>query len=66
MVKYKLKKVYFYIYIGRTFTSIPPVLFLTLKRYQFKKYHTRPIKIMANLHYPKTINLGFLYDTPTG
>jgi hypothetical protein len=42
------------------------VLFLTLKRYQFKKAQVRPTKILADLHYPRYINLGFLHGTPTG
>ena len=46
--------------------ALPPVLFLTLKRYEFKKIQARPTKVLADLCYPKGINLGFLLGTPTG
>jgi hypothetical protein len=42
------------------------VLFLTLKRYKFKKSAIRPTKILADLNYPSRINLSFLLGTPTG
>lgn len=45
--------------------TLPPVLFLTLKRYQFKKSQIRPTKVMADLHYPHEIDLDFFFGTPT-
>lgn len=48
------------------FTKLPPVLFLTLKRYKYKRGSNKPVKVLADLNYPEKIDLGFLLGTATG
>lgn len=42
------------------------MLFLTLKRYKYKKGTNRLDKVLADLKYPEKIDLGFLLGTATG
>lgn len=42
------------------------MLFITLKRYKYKRGSNRPVKVLADLEYPEKIDLGFLLGTPTG
>lgn len=46
------------------FCSLPPILFMNIKRYEYNIKRKELKKINLDLSYPSEINLDFLMKTP--
>lgn len=66
MEKSKSLNVRFYFKKDRRFETLPDVLFVNLKRYEWNKEKMRLSKIFSHIEYGENLNLGFVVGTPGG
>ncbi len=63
-VKSKSPNVIVYYITDRTFETLPDILFVNLKRYEWNKEKMRLSKIFSHIEYQDNLNLGFINGTP--
>ena len=64
LVKLGLSNVNFYVNVVRNFLTLPDILFVNLKRYEWNKEKMRLSKIFSPIDYKENLNLGFIIGTP--